>query len=127
MMSAEVLSIFLTGECSPTEKILQWRRSRLHRAGKGSVTGPCRARVRELQWLRPRSSRSAPTRQGSKNLCGCRRRRRRTLRDEAVPEIIGISGSNLIERMRERRKKRTCRPPLPDDKLVRQLQHRVLC
>jgi hypothetical protein len=46
---------------------------------------------------------------------------------QRMPEVIGVSGSNLIERMRERRKKRTCRPPLPDDKLVRQLQHRVLC
>jgi hypothetical protein len=37
---------------------------------------------------------------------------------KTVAEVIGVSRSNLIERMRERAKKRIGRPPLPDDKLV---------
>ena len=37
---------------------------------------------------------------------------------KTVAEVIGVSRSNLIERMRERPKKRIGRPPLSDDKLV---------
>ena len=39
-----------------------------------------------------------------------------------VAEVIGVSRSNLIERMRERPKKRIGRPPLPDDKLVAEIK-----
>ena len=37
---------------------------------------------------------------------------------KAVAEVIGVSRSNLIERLRDRPKKRLGRPPLPDDELV---------
>ena len=37
---------------------------------------------------------------------------------KAVAEVIGVSRSNLIERLRDRPKKRLGRPPLPDDDLV---------
>ena len=37
---------------------------------------------------------------------------------KAVAEVIGVSRSNLIERMQDRPKKRLGRPPLPDDELV---------
>ena len=37
---------------------------------------------------------------------------------KTVAEVIGVSRSNLIERMRERAKKRIGPPPLPHDKLV---------
>ena len=37
---------------------------------------------------------------------------------KAVAEVIGVSRSNLIERLRDRAKKRLGRPPLPDDELV---------
>ena len=37
-------------------------------------------------------------------------------------EVIGVSRSNLIERMRERAKKRIGRPPLPDGKLVAEIR-----
>ena len=41
---------------------------------------------------------------------------------KTVAEVIGVSRSNLIERMRERAKKRIGRPPLPDDKLVSEIK-----
>ena len=41
---------------------------------------------------------------------------------KTVAEVIGVSRSNLIERMRERAKKRIGRPPLPDDKLVAEIK-----
>src|SRR2546421_4902858 len=41
---------------------------------------------------------------------------------KTVAEVIGVSRSNLIERMRERPKKRIGRPPLPDDKLVAEIK-----
>ena len=37
---------------------------------------------------------------------------------KAVADVIGVSRSNLIERMQGRPKKRLGRPPLPDDELV---------
>ena len=37
---------------------------------------------------------------------------------KAVAEVIGVSRSNLIERLRDRPKKRLGRPPLPDDELM---------
>ena len=39
-----------------------------------------------------------------------------------VAEVIGVSRSNLVERMRERAKKRIGRPPLPHDKLVAEIK-----
>ena len=41
---------------------------------------------------------------------------------KAVAEVIGVSRSNLIERLRDRPKKRLARPPLPDDELVADIQ-----
>jgi hypothetical protein len=41
---------------------------------------------------------------------------------DTVAEVIGVSRSNLIERTRERPKKRIGRPPLPDDKLVAEIK-----
>ena len=41
---------------------------------------------------------------------------------KTVAEVIGVSRSNLIDRMRERPKKRIGRPPLPDDKLVAEIK-----
>ena len=41
---------------------------------------------------------------------------------KTVAEVIGVSRSNLIERKRERAKKRIGRPPLPDDKLVAEIK-----
>src|SRR5262245_60183794 len=37
---------------------------------------------------------------------------------KTVAEVIGVSRSNLAERLQERSKKRIGRPPLPDDELV---------
>ena len=41
---------------------------------------------------------------------------------KTVAEVIGVSRSNLIERTRERAKKRIGWPPLPDDKLVAEIK-----
>jgi putative transposase len=41
---------------------------------------------------------------------------------KTVAEVIGVSRSNLIVRLRERPKKRIGRPPLPDDELVAQVK-----
>ena len=41
---------------------------------------------------------------------------------KTVAEVIGVSRSNLIERKRERAKKRIGRPPLPDDKLEAEIK-----
>ena len=41
---------------------------------------------------------------------------------KTVAEVIGVSRSSLIERMRKRAKKRIGRPPLPDDKLVAEIK-----
>jgi putative transposase len=41
---------------------------------------------------------------------------------KTVTEVIGVSRSNLIERMRERAKKRIGRPPLPEDNLVAEIK-----
>ena len=41
---------------------------------------------------------------------------------KAAAEVIGVSRSNLIERMREQPNKRIGRPPLPDDKLVAEIK-----
>ena len=37
---------------------------------------------------------------------------------KTVAEVIGVSRSNLADRLQERSKKRIGRPPLPDDELV---------
>ncbi len=36
---------------------------------------------------------------------------------KTVAEVIGVSRSNLADRLQERCKKRIGRPPLPDDEL----------
>ena len=41
---------------------------------------------------------------------------------KTMAEVIGVSRSNLIERMRERPKKRIGRPPLSEDKLVAEIK-----
>jgi putative transposase len=41
---------------------------------------------------------------------------------KTVAEVIGVSRSNLIERLQERPKKRIGRPPLPDNELVAEIK-----
>src|ERR1700691_3012437 len=41
---------------------------------------------------------------------------------KTVAEVIGVSRSNLVERLQERPKKRIGRPPLPDDELVAEIE-----
>jgi hypothetical protein len=41
---------------------------------------------------------------------------------KTVAEVIGVSRSNLADRLQERCKKRTGRPPLPDDELVSKIK-----
>ena len=41
---------------------------------------------------------------------------------KTVAEVIGVSRSNLADRLRERPKKRIGRPPLPDDGLVSKIK-----
>jgi putative transposase len=41
---------------------------------------------------------------------------------KTVAEVIGVSRSNLVERLQERPKKRIGRPPLPDDELVAEIK-----
>src|SRR5262249_27999575 len=41
---------------------------------------------------------------------------------KTVAEVIGVSRSNLADRLQERRKKRIGRPPLPDDELVSKIK-----
>ena len=41
---------------------------------------------------------------------------------KTVAEVIGVSRSNLAERLQERLRKRIGRPPLPDDELVVQIK-----
>src|SRR5262249_56388005 len=41
---------------------------------------------------------------------------------KTMAEVIGVCRSNLIERMRERAKKRIGRPPLPDGTLVAEIK-----
>jgi putative transposase len=41
---------------------------------------------------------------------------------KTIAEVIGVSRSNLIERLQERPKTRIGRPPLPDDELVAEIK-----
>ena len=41
---------------------------------------------------------------------------------KTVAEVIGVSRSNLADRLQERSKKRIGRPPLPDDGLVSKIK-----
>jgi hypothetical protein len=41
---------------------------------------------------------------------------------KTVAEVIGVSRSNLVQRLQERPQKRIGRPPLPDDELVAQIK-----
>jgi len=41
---------------------------------------------------------------------------------KTVAEVIGVSRSNLADRLQERPKKRIGRPPLPDDELVSKIK-----
>ena len=41
---------------------------------------------------------------------------------KTMAEVMGVSRSNLIERMRERPNKRISRPPLPGDKLAAEIK-----
>jgi len=41
---------------------------------------------------------------------------------KTVAEVIGVSRSNLADRLQERCKKRIGRPPLPDDELVSKIK-----
>jgi putative transposase len=41
---------------------------------------------------------------------------------KTIAEVIGVSCSNLIERLQERAKTRIGRPPLPDNELVAEIK-----
>ena len=41
---------------------------------------------------------------------------------KTVAEVIGVSRSNLADRLQERSKKRIGRPPPPDDELVSKIK-----
>ena len=41
---------------------------------------------------------------------------------KTVAEVIGVSRSNLADRLQERSKKRIGRPPLPDEELVSKIK-----
>ena len=41
---------------------------------------------------------------------------------KTVAEVIGVSRSNLVERLQERPKRRIGRPPLPDEELVAEIE-----
>ena len=41
---------------------------------------------------------------------------------KTVAEVIGVSRSNLIERLQKQPPKRIGRPPLPDDELVAEIK-----
>jgi hypothetical protein len=41
---------------------------------------------------------------------------------KTVAEVIGVSRSNLVERLQKRPKKRIGRPPLPDEELVAEIK-----
>ena len=41
---------------------------------------------------------------------------------KTIAEVIGVSRSNLIERLQERSKTRIGRPPLPDNELVTEIK-----
>jgi len=41
---------------------------------------------------------------------------------KTVADVIGVSRSNLVERLQERPKKPIGRPPLPDDDLVAKIK-----
>jgi len=41
---------------------------------------------------------------------------------KTIAEVIGVSRSNLIERLQERSKTRIGRPPLPDEELVAEIK-----
>ena len=41
---------------------------------------------------------------------------------KTVAEVIGVSRSNLVERLQQRLPRRIGRPPLPDEELVAQIK-----
>src|SRR6516225_3097436 len=100
-----------------------------NRSCRPRIIGLCRARCASCngcsarrRW-KPRSSRRRSNMlRGQKNSCGCRVAAEGQFAMKTVAEVIGVSRSNLIERMRERAKKRIGRPPLPDDKLVAEIK-----
>src|SRR5262245_17110806 len=117
-------------------QLFTWRRlvaqGALTAAGSGCrrrITAPCRAKCASCndcsvrrRW-KPRSSRrrsNTPRRQ--KTAAAAAVAAEGWFARKTVAEVIGVSRSNLIERMRERPKKRIGRPPLPDDKLVAEIK-----
>ena len=42
---------------------------------------------------------------------------------KTVAEVIGVSRSNLVERLQQRPPRRIGRPPLPDEELVRKFRY----
>src|SRR5262249_49813678 len=65
----------------------------------------------------------ARTRHGvKKNSCGCRHAAEGRFAMKTMAEVIGVCSSNLIERMRNRPKKRIGRPSLPDEELVSEIK-----
>ena len=46
---------------------------------------------------------------------------------KTVAEVIGVSRSNLVERLQQRPPRRIGRPPLPDQELVAQIKATTNC
>jgi transposase-like protein len=118
-------------------QLFTWRRlvaqGALTAAGSGEEVVPAsdhralQSQVRELQRLLGNAGSRDP--QGSKHATGSKKRLRlppSPLKDgsrmKTVAVVIGVSRSNLIERLRERPKKRIGRPPPPDGKLVAEIK-----
>jgi putative transposase len=117
-------------------QLFTWRRlvaqDGLTAAGNGErscqhrITEPCRTKFANFigcsakrPWRQEILKEALEHATGSKNICGCRRRCRRTVPDEGRSRgDWGIP----IGRLQERPKKRLGRPPLPDDELVAQIK-----
>src|SRR5215472_9716979 len=76
------------------------------------IIGLCRTKFANFigssarrRWKRRFSKKPSNTPQGQKNNCGCRRRLEGRFPMKTVAEVIGVSRSNLADRLRERPKK----------------------
>ena len=119
-------------------QLFTWRRlvaqGALTAAGSGEEVVPAsdyralQSQVRELQRLLGKKTLEAEIlKEAFEHATGSKKRLRLPPSEGQLPmktvaEVIGVSRSNLIERMRERPKKRIGRPPLPDDKLVAEIK-----
>jgi Transposase len=117
-------------------QLFTWRRlvveGALTAAGSGEQVVPAsdyralQSQVRELQRLLGKKTLEAEILKealeyatGSKNGCGVAVAAEGRFLMKSVAEVIGVSRANLIERMRERAKKRIGRPPLPPARVCR--------